>query len=418
MSRIYNKLRKNFRDTRGVSLLVVFGLTIVLILVAGTVTKLVIGFMQTTTQVERGNKAYFAAESGVELALYDLAAYKDGYQTDSLQTVCSTNLDLQYTDSSGLVSCDDTHQYRFVDFADALTDPNDNDLSGARGFWRLFARTLPSSSGYLIPNPYFVGDKDGELTSDEWGELGKAQPISLSLLTDSKPDQPDNPGYRFTWISDSANKQIIFDPGATWDPSANGNSEDPLFTWTLSGIDGDGEEHTLQGVAWESDIVSQDCDADSATPDSLCFIFDLNDSDIHAPIAPSGDVYAGEDINRNLASTEFNGFNRVSAVPESFRYATPQKYLGELNSAMISGLPATEWSSARLTINLIATLSETSGVPSNSLRYKLVSAATEPWADEYNYIVSEGFAGDVKQTIETRFRRESVIPIFSYVIFQ
>ncbi len=412
MSHFSNNFRKNLRDTRGVSLLVVFGLTVVLILVAATVTKLVMGFMQTTTQVERANEAYFASESGIELALYDLAAYKDGYQTDSSQTVCSSAIDLSRTDNSGLVGCDDTHQYRFVDFID-------NNLSGARGFWRLFARTLPSSSVYLIPNPYFVGDKDGELTSDEWGELNKTQPISLSLLMDKKPNEA-NPADRFTWISDSANKKIIFNPGKIWNPSVNGNSEDPLFTWTLSGIDGNGEEHTLQGVAWESDIINQDCDNNGSTDgDEWCFIFDLNTDSVSMGF--SGDVYAGEDINRNILNPQKmslnTDLNRVSAVEESFSYATPQEYLASLGTAMSDTINVdNQWTSARLTISLIATLSETSGVPSNSLRYKLVS--TEPWADEYNYIVSEGFSGDVKQTIETRFRRESVIPIFSYVIFQ
>lgn len=431
MSKIFLHFRRNLRDTRGVSLFIVFGLTLVLVLISGTVTKLVLGFIRTTTQVEQANIAYLAAESGIEMALYDLAAYKDGYQTDVSKSVCDSSIDLNATTKFGEF-CDSSDQYRFVDFADDAADVTDNDLSGGRGFWRLFSRTLNNSEGHVIPNPYFVGDKDGELESDEWGELNKNRSISLSLLTDIYPDQ-DDPKTRFSWISDSANKKIIFDPGTDWNANlcldADGNlfcdrngsatdPKEPVFTWTLSALDGYGEEYTLQGVAWETDFIVQDCDNDGSTdPNEWCFIFDLNYDSVS--VGPDGDVYAGEDINRNLttANSISGGLNRVSAVDETFESATPKDYFEDLDDAIGDSIIVDErWASARLTINLIATLSETSGVLSNSLKYKLVS--DEPWADEYTYIVSEGFAGGVKQAIETRFRRESVIPIFSYVIFQ
>ena len=232
-------------------------------------------------------------------------------------------------------------------------------------------------------------------------------------MNDKNPDQSD-PADRFEFLSDSVEKKIIFDPGESWDPAANGTSSDELFTWTFSAIDGVGVEHTLQGVAWESDFVEECGDGRSD-----CFIFDLNDSSSHNPAAPNGDVYAGEDINRNLNNGRDSigaSFNRVSSISETFRYATPQEFFEDLADAMSEIDPDNQWTSARLTINLIATLSETSGVPSSALQFKIQS--DELWADEYTYIVSEGFAGNVKQTIETRFRRESVIPIFSYVIFQ
>ncbi|MFH0834082.1 MAG: hypothetical protein V2A63_01685 [Patescibacteria group bacterium] len=407
MSDFFSRFRRNFCDRRGVSLLVVVGLTMVLLLSATIVTKLILGFIKTTTQVEHANIAYSAAESGVELALYDLDGYKDGYQNDPNQLVCGSTINLDAT-SNFAGTCDATNPYRFVNFTDS-------NLSGGRGFWRLFSRTLKSGDEYFIPNPYFFGNKDGELGDDEWGDLTKSRPLSLSLLIDQDPSAPDSKD-RFVSLSDTSAKKIIFDPGVNWDPAWTGATKinDELFTWTFSAIDGYGEEHTLQGVAWESDF-----DDDCGNGRSNCFIFDLNDSDAHNPAAPDGDVYAGEDINQNLSEAETSigaSFNRVSSVEENFRYATPHEYLVDLYDAMTEVDASKQWTSARLTVNLIATLSEASGVPSNSLKYKLES--DEPWADEYTYIVSEGFAGGVKQTIETRFRRESAIPIFSYVIFQ
>jgi hypothetical protein len=408
MSDFFYRLRQNFRDTRGVSLLVVFGLTIVLVTIATGVTQMILGFMRTTKQVELANVAYSAAEGGIEMALYNLAAYKDGYETDPSKSVCGNSVSIsQSTNFSA--ACNSTNEYRFANFTGA-------DLSGGRGFWRLFSRTLDSDSlplveKYYIPNPYFAGDGDGVLQSDEWGTLTKSSPISLSLLSDEDPSNAD-PSTRFNYLSDFDDKKIIFDAGTDFDEGFNSVDDEALFTWTLSALDIGGTEFTLQGLVWESDFVD-DCTADGGSVN--CFVFDLNDTAAYGPSNPDGDAYAGEDINGNLSSTSFvGGFNRVSGVSETFLYETPYSFIEDLNSAMTVASP--DWESAKLTINLIATLAETSGVTSNSLKFKLES--DEPWADEYTYIVSEGFAVNIKQTIQTRFRRESAISIFSYVIFQ
>jgi len=423
MLNLLHRFRKNLRDTRGVSLLVTLGLTMVLVVIASSATKLVLGFMRTTKQVERANIAYSIAEGGVEMALYDLANYKDGYQTNSVETVCGGSVNVNQTTSFG-ASCSSSVPYRFVDFTGKNVTPNRNDLSGGRGFWRLFSRTLDSGGKYFIPNPYFVGDKDGNLGIGEWGEFTKSNSIGLSLLIDNQPSET-LPNSRFLALSESTDKKIIFDPGAGWSPGENGNSKDEIFTWTFSALDGAGNEFSLQGVVWESDF-NNSCDGGGGFGD--CFVFDFNES--ATPSASDGSPFAGEDINKNIDESSAPGLcpgaldcvsalNRISVVSESFNLNTPKEFLEELNNSMRKSTNE-QWVSARLTINLIATLAETSRDlsvgSSNALRFKLES--DEVWADEYTYIISEGFSGDVKQTIETRFRRESVIPIFSYVIFQ
>lgn len=421
MLNFFYRLRKNLRDTRGVSLIVTMGLTILLAVIAATATKLVLGFMRTTFQVEQANVAYSAAEGGVELALYDLAAYKDGYETakidDADYRVCDEEINLTATTSFSNI-CNSSNKYRFVNFT------TDSALSGGRGFWQLFSRTLASSGRYYLPNPYFSGDKDGNLETDEWGILMKNNPISWSLLIDNYPAGAE-PKDRFLHLSDSIEKKIILLAGPGWDPNEGDSDQEDLLVWTFAALDGAGNEYTLQGVIWESDFTNQDCDGNGGVDaDEFCFIFDLNDDGDHSPVLPDGDPYAGEDINRNLLSRSNsiggNSFNRVAGAEETFLYSTPQKFLTDLNTAMGDVVSANQWVSARFTINLIATLSETSRDTSvsenDSLQFKLES--DEKWADEYTFIISEGFAGDVKQSIETRFRRESAIPIFSYVIFQ
>ncbi|MFH1375365.1 MAG: hypothetical protein ABIH35_01705 [Patescibacteria group bacterium] len=406
----------SLRDTRGVSLLIVIGLTAMILMLATGAVRLVVAFMQTAHQVERANVAYEAAEAGIELALYDLVAYRDGYEVDPNQSVCGNSTSVTRT-SNFAANCNSANKYRFINFTGQ--DTGTLDLSEGRGFWRLFARTLQSRAGvaddYVIPNPYFAGNKDGELLAAEWGELTKAQPISLSLLTDSGDITEPEPAVRFSYLDPAVPKSIVFDPGIDWNPNQGASGSEELMTWTFSAIDGNGEEYTLQGVVRESDFV-----ADCGDGRNECFLFDIGDNGIPVPNTPNGDVFAGEDINKNLGSAFTSNpgdshFNRVSGVAEGFRYATPYGFIEDLNNAM-GGALNEQWHDARMTINLIGTLAETSNVASNSLDYKLVS--DEVWADEYTYIISEGFAGLIKQTIETRFLRESTIPIFSYVIFQ
>lgn len=404
----------SLRDTRGVSLLVVIGLTAMILMLATGAVRLVVVFMRTTHQVERANIAYESAEAGIELALYDLAAYKDGYEVDPNQSICGNGTSVTRT-ANFADNCSGANAYRFINFTGQ--DTGTFDLSEGRGFWRLFARTLHSRAGvaddYVIPNPYFAGDKDGELLAAEWGELSKTRPISLSLLTDSGDITEPEPAVRFSYLDPTVAKSIIFDPGSDWDPNQGASDDEELMTWTFSAIDGNGEEYTLQGVVWESDFIT-----DCGDGRNDCFLFDIGDSGIPAPNTPDGDVFAGEDINKNLGSAQLPGvghFNRISGVAEGFRYATPYGFIEDLNTAM-GGALSSQWHDARMTINLIGTLAETSDIASNSLNYKLVSE--EVWSGEYTYIISEGFAGLIKQTIETRFLRESTIPIFSYVIFQ
>ncbi|MDD3066999.1 MAG: hypothetical protein PHO48_04195 [Candidatus Gracilibacteria bacterium] len=409
---LVSSLKSRFRNQQGVSLIVVMSLTMMLLALAAGATKLVVSFMKTTSQVEQANVAYLAAEGGVEMALYDLAAYKDGYQTDYNQDVCGAGINFTTTSNFTGV-CSAANDYRFANFS-GKDFSNFHALSLGRGFWRLFSRTLPSQAGgdYIMPNPYFVGNKDGILTSDERGTLTKSQSFGVSLLTDGGDLTASEIHNRFTWVQNGVAQNILFDPGANWHPSNGESDAEALMTWTLSAIDSAGEEHTLQGVVNEGDFTDACGDGRNT-----CFLLDLN-NDSPSPDAFDSNPLVGEDINRNLLSSETsyeNDYNRVSGVKEIFQWSTPAGFIDDLNNSLDnSGI--LDWGDAWLSVSLIGTLSETSGVASNSLSYKFTS--DQQWADEYTYIVSEGFSGGIKQTIETRFRRGSAIPIFSYVIFQ
>jgi len=71
-------------DNRGVSLALTIGLLLLLVTITATVNELVIRALRASHQIEASDKAYFAAEAGVEDALYELSAHTAGYETDSL----------------------------------------------------------------------------------------------------------------------------------------------------------------------------------------------------------------------------------------------------------------------------------------------------------------------------------------------
>lgn len=399
-------------NQQGVSLIIVMTLTMLLLALAAGAVKLVLTFMRTTSQVQEANAAYFAAEGGVEMALYDLSAYKDGYQTDPNQSVCGAAVNFTATTNFN-GTCSATNNYRFANFA-RNDFSNFHALSLGRGFWRLFSRTLPSQSGgeYVIPNPYFVGDKNGILSASERGNLTKSQSFGVSLLKDNGDLTATEIHNRFTPVADGVAQALLLDSGPDWNPSDGASDEEALLTWTLSAIDANGEEHTLQGVVNEADF-NDNC-GDSR---NTCFILNLND-DSPSPDAFDSNPLVGEDINRNLPSSQLShtgDYNRVSGVREEYQWSTPAGFITDLNDSLNSAV-IPDWGDAWLSVSLIGTLSETSGVPSNSFNYEFTS--DQQWSDEYTYIVSEGFAGTIKQTIETRFRRGAAIPIFSYVIFQ
>jgi len=71
-------------DNKGVSLALVIGLFLLLVIITTAVNELVIKALRSSYQIESSDKAYFAAEAGIENALYELSAHLAGYETPSL----------------------------------------------------------------------------------------------------------------------------------------------------------------------------------------------------------------------------------------------------------------------------------------------------------------------------------------------
>lgn len=73
-------------NNKGISLPMTIGLLTLLVAMTATVNELVISALRASHDVEAADKAYFAAEGGIEDALYELSAHSAGYETQSLGT--------------------------------------------------------------------------------------------------------------------------------------------------------------------------------------------------------------------------------------------------------------------------------------------------------------------------------------------
>ena len=77
------KLTKNIK---GVSLPIIIGLILLLFIVSVAVNELIVKNLKAMQRVEASNRAYLAAEAGLEDALYELTPHSAGYETRKLDS--------------------------------------------------------------------------------------------------------------------------------------------------------------------------------------------------------------------------------------------------------------------------------------------------------------------------------------------
>ncbi len=82
------------RDTRGVSLPLAVSMLVVLTIAAATAYQLVLEALSSASQIESSSRAFYAAEAGVEDALYELSGHSSGYETPDLQSGSERSMDL------------------------------------------------------------------------------------------------------------------------------------------------------------------------------------------------------------------------------------------------------------------------------------------------------------------------------------
>jgi len=79
-------MKEPFKNHRGTSLPIVIGLVLLLALASAAINTLIIKNLQSVQKIEASNRAYMAAEAGIEDALYELSGHSAGYETPSLES--------------------------------------------------------------------------------------------------------------------------------------------------------------------------------------------------------------------------------------------------------------------------------------------------------------------------------------------
>ena len=77
-------MKKLLQNKKGVSLPMVIGLLALLMVSTASVNELIIKALQSVRRIESSNRAYMAAEAGLEDALYELTPHLAGYETPDL----------------------------------------------------------------------------------------------------------------------------------------------------------------------------------------------------------------------------------------------------------------------------------------------------------------------------------------------
>lgn len=247
-------------DNRGVSLALTIGLMLLLVAMTAAINELVIRALRSAHQIEAADKAYFAAEAGVEDALYELSAHEAGYETPDLGDSDVRSDDFTQTvtwnnewevKNKGLNSCIAFDSWEtvtpnycgrmvrneklvlnfFSDNTDAVTGINVNDINTNSPI--IINAIDPSGLTITIRPPKSVVD-DNNLTSlniDNDGDFGVSAETGPEGIAGLNEDGHPDFGYGTAICPYSAERAINDDD---CDGREDEDSqEDPVILWKL-----------------------------------------------------------------------------------------------------------------------------------------------------------------------------------------
>lgn len=97
---------KIFKKQKGSSLVISLGIMSLLLILSGAVMATIFRSVHLTNNVANSNKAYFAAESGLEEALYELSNHLSGFETSSGTTFTNNakyDYEIEYQNTTGRI---------------------------------------------------------------------------------------------------------------------------------------------------------------------------------------------------------------------------------------------------------------------------------------------------------------------------
>lgn len=304
---------KTVQNEKGSALLVAILLMTFVIVFGLGISSLIIDSIRVERSVVEAGKAYFAAEAGVERALYYEENYLPGYEVVDEMDVLENDAELLYS----LLALSDTQ----------------------------------------VPC---------EHRDEEWRMLGVQESISLPLFywDEDNSDRYDLPFFNLEFYVDRMGE----------DPLVNGNA----LRWKILGLDNSGN-HT-EATSGVLTYMDQGLGYQSFNSEmEMASFYDLNGPPfVNYEDYPVGTFLEHHFLNYLVLSNVVNPADQPLGA----------------QSAEVNGVK----------LRLL--------VDDASLNYD------ENVACEYAAILSDGFSGDTKQSIDVQIRLDTFLPVFDFVLYQ
>lgn len=399
------KTIKSAKTRRGSALLVTLLIMSILLLLTLGLSKLTIGDVRSTVDVVDAGKAYYAAEAGIENALFELNENLPGYETEAKKRTFNEDQDhfAEYTISN---------QTQIFPFR----DPEEYDIGNIRPA-ELYA-TLALNESITIPL-FVVSEKDGRkqiLNAKnfrvEYYVGYDNDPEGLSENSDSTKwnikrfNQGDIDVLRwkiFGFRKVTKDNQTDFRTEAISDyfPVINGsNARKPMCFGTKPK-----PSDTLnQGIANPPECFGEFFDADKAREH---YKYQPNGSTIHFSKESIG-VETELDQDDTLDQTEKTDIKLGGYPISSFMEDHTNMYLTLTNIINPSVIAAEDEDTRRKIANIhyrILIFPDDSGEERSTVR-------------EFATIKSDGYFGDAIQSIDAKIKLDQFLPVFNFSLYR
>lgn len=405
-------------------MIVAIGISSLILVVAIGAASIILGAFRSTVRVEAKNAAYFVAEGGVELALYDISKHGSGYEVDP------GDKDNESSDS-------DDGAYSYIGQAGVVYD-EDADVESelvnrASGWWEVKSLSGEVTDGtnvwYQIPRP-------GEGTAGENSDWNKIN-LNTSASIDLHRDISD-PGDPVLWehfheigstMEDALEVRLRL-PEGTSELDTTGDGVVPndgyvefdptIVGWIFSGYDAEvGED--FRRFFFANDSLDQSGGRNKRQPwNTEITASKLNNhyKNLTDHIGEEGD---GEYTAFDLSVYGLNTFEEGRCPTRGVEAGGCPMYVEDftaLNSFFYDLDPITTFQNLKL--SQIGNMFTVDGEAVEHLEYQIVSKGQIP--DAYVTIISEGVAGQYpylyRQHIETKVRQNSTVPVFDFVFLE
>ncbi len=350
------KLGNILGSQEGASLVIALGVTTLLVIMALGVNKALISSLRGAGKIEGASAAYFTAEAGLEEALYDIAVHDSGYEVDPL--IHGT--------------------YSEVNF----------DQNASRAAWKiksLPAANPPGSNIYIIPEP-----GEGNASNKDYNIINLSNPLSLSLFVDIA--LPGSLASNLQKVTPNTFDLYLQIPDGFRNDLANlevDNDGDGLFEeddlpYT---VDNDGDS-----------LIDEDPINDAVVNWSVTGVDSSGGQLILRPVFISPAEITEREIHKNMITAlfeentggEYKSSLTGAFIPKSFR-----DFVGSVVENPV------------FKVSVIANLLDSSQNKIPYLEYKIVyrvNSGSLPIPNPQMQIISDGFAGNFKQSVEAKIK--------------